>query len=218
MHAVRTGVGNVSEKTTRQLTLEIQVVLLEIPVLLHGVAGIREIILRQGVLGDIRQRVATGHCRNDIRAYRRDPSDIGSLVKWPRTNADERSIAKDRLGAGVRVEGCSGAYAMVVRVVEVRGSGVKNVVVGVGVERHVIRDEENPVTAANYSFGVHRIGESKSRQHFLVRERQVVPAAVSPRLDQENIARASASRHAAAARNGRIGGRRIEVTHLVVPL
>ncbi len=67
MHAVRPGIGHISEESGGQLALEVQVVLLQVAVLLHGIAGSREIVLSQSVLGDIRLRVAAGDCRNDVR-------------------------------------------------------------------------------------------------------------------------------------------------------
>ena len=74
MHTVRSSVGHVSEESTGQLALEVQVVLLQVAVLLHGVAGSREIVLGQNVLRHIRLGVAARHGRQVVSAGYGDSS------------------------------------------------------------------------------------------------------------------------------------------------
>ena len=154
MHAMRTGIGNISEESGGQLTLEVQVVLLEVAVLLHGIAGRREIVLGQGVLRDVWLRVAARDRRNDVCACRRNPTGISTLIERPGTEAGKSATADSRLIASVGIEGCCRGDSVVVAIEERRRGAVKNVVVRIGVERHVVRDEEDPITATNYGLRV----------------------------------------------------------------
>src|SRR4030081_3931271 len=58
MHSVGSGERNIDKEAAGQFTLDIKVVLLQISVLLDGVASCRKVVLRQNVLRHVRLRVA----------------------------------------------------------------------------------------------------------------------------------------------------------------
>jgi hypothetical protein len=61
MDAMRAGVRDVREEAKRQLALDIEIPLLVISVLLNGLAGCREVVLRQNILRHVRLRIAAGY-------------------------------------------------------------------------------------------------------------------------------------------------------------
>src|ERR1700674_4069597 len=171
------------------------IVLLEVPILLHLVAGGRKVVLIQNVLGDVGLGVAAWHGCQIIRT-------AGCLIEWSRTKAGNNTGLNC---ATVGVERAGRSHSVIVAGEEVRRGAADGIYVGVGSERHIVRNEEYSVSAPNDGFGVECVCESYPRQEFLLRERQVVAAVINARLNQEEIAGARTSRDATASGHGGIG-------------
>ena len=88
MDAVCASISNVGKEAEGQLALDVKVPLLRVPVLLHGVACRREVVLRQDVLRNIGLRVAAGYGDQVVGPYA-----SGSLVERPRSETGEGSVA-----------------------------------------------------------------------------------------------------------------------------
>src|SRR5580692_1985898 len=111
MHTVRTGIGNIGEEPAGQLTLDVEVILLKISVLLHGVAGIGEVVLRQGILRNIGLWVAACYGCNHIRTragHRLPCCPILALIKWSCAGTHECATAERGLSTSILVERGSG--------------------------------------------------------------------------------------------------------------
>src|SRR5260370_40714376 len=119
MHTMQSRVGNVGEEPSWQFTLDVEVVLLQISVLLDGITGCRKVVLRQNVLRDVRLRVAP-----------RDPNQGARtvLVEWslPRTAKIGRAARRGQ-DASVLIERRAGRQAGIVAGEEVRRSAADRI-------------------------------------------------------------------------------------------
>src|ERR1700745_4217065 len=67
MHAVRPGVGDIHKESSGQFSLNVEVELLQVTILLDGVAGRGKVRLIENVLGDVRLRIPARNRNQSVR-------------------------------------------------------------------------------------------------------------------------------------------------------
>src|SRR5208282_3471853 len=129
MHTVRGGIGYVCKEAIRQLALDVDVVLLHIPVLGIGVRSQRRRPVRRHESGQTGLRVASGR-QND-----------SSIAEWSRLSASGRGGAA-RQDAVESVHRAEGSLEPISRSNERSAGEVHYIVIGVKPKRDVVRDVE----------------------------------------------------------------------------
>ena len=105
---------------------------------------------------------------------------------------------------------------MVVAGEKVRGGAADRVNIGIGVERDVVGNEEDSVSATNYSLLVRGIGKQNEAE-LLFRKWQVIAGIINARLDQETSPGQALPRSHCSP-SPTIGRLRVEVGHLIEAL
>src|SRR5207302_3083774 len=129
--------------------------------------------------------ISTGHWNQTGRRV---------LAERTLTGTNKRTTAGTAASATVSVERGGGKQPTINTRKEVRSCAAHRIDVRIRPKRDVVRNKEYSIASANHSLGIHGIGETKSRQEFLLRKGQIVAAVVNASLDQEQVSRAGASR------------------------
>src|SRR5882724_307011 len=154
MYAVRAGKGDISEETSGQLALDVEVILLDISILGVGMGCQR----RRAVRGDegrkVGLRIASGRQKNPPRTERATCIGAREIEKGAIRYICQRTIGS--------VQGTERSQIRVCRSVEARGGQIHNIIVGIQSKRYVVWNIESAEATANHCFLIERVGESQT--------------------------------------------------------
>src|ERR1700675_1958362 len=165
MHAVRPGISDIGKEASRQLALDIEVVLLHISILGVGMGRQRGRTVRRDESRGVGLRIASGWQKDPLSAER---TTCISTRETGKRNSRQRAIGP--------VQGAEGSPVGICRSVEASGGQIHNVIVGVESKRYVVWNEEDAVAAADHGFLIESVGESKTWRERLLIHRNIVAA------------------------------------------
>src|ERR1700687_4706178 len=165
MHAVRPGIGDIGKEASRQLPLDVEVILLHISVLGVGMGRQRGRTVRRDESREVGLWIASGRQKDPLSAERTTCISAG-----------EGGKSSSRQGAIGPVQGAEGGEVGICRSVEAGGGQIHYVIVGIEPKRDVVWNEEGAIAAADHGLLVERVGESKPWRERLLIHRNIVSA------------------------------------------